>query len=107
VGRRGCATISAGRNLVTIETACPQLEAPELPPNGFALRLETVENLSRWNAPILGNYLVAFRLSGRTDIPQRGILILGQICGEILLHEEVRQQFEGLCQVVAGPTFGG
>jgi hypothetical protein len=58
-------------------------------------------------APILGNYLVAFRLSGRTDIPQRGILILGQICGEILLHEEVRQQFEGLCQVVAGPTFGG
>jgi hypothetical protein len=50
---------------------------------------------------------VAFRLSGRTDIPQRGILILGQICGEILLHEEVRQQFEGLCQVVAGPTFGG
>ena len=88
--------------------AAKELRKPkQLPPNGFALGLVTVEYLSRWIAPILCNYSVAFRLSGRTDIPQRGILILGQICGEILLHEEVRQQFEGLCQVVAGPTFGG
>jgi hypothetical protein len=50
--------------------AAKELRKPkQLPPNGFALRLETVENLSRWNAPILGNYLVAFGLSGRTDIP--------------------------------------